>query len=666
MEQQLRLENMAWAAATVVFILATSYAIGLLAMLVGKLLRWSEQEQRKAFWGFFFAGPWISGFFIFVLGPSLASLYYSFTDYRIGKDFEWIGLDNYRTLLLGEGAHGRRFNQALFNSFYYALIGVPLQILAALGMAMLLNREIAGIRVFRTTFYLPVILAGSPAALLAWRYMFSANGGFVNVSLQKFADSFFVFDYIYRFFIYFTESFNGFYSGITRDDSVGGLQFALPAAIGVALLLSLVGEWTEGKRQWAWRSAQILGLIVLGFTVPKGLVAATINPSWTLFAGSVALIMILINAQEGQPTQARVWQIGALSLFALSFILTLREMNSDSTLYLLFMVIAAAPVVATFFGAWLPLKFRAFWGVAVLLIAMMVIRAVPGQLDGEKFRIIPSYLTFSSTLDEIDTDNLKFETPEGEFDRDQYRDAVAYLDEKYPLTLPSSMWIYGAVTAALIGIAVLKDNRVRQYAIYGALAVFTVFALSAFKDGQAYFNTYTEMAQVNEQPNYHFALFHQSADDFPTNERVPLWMNNELWSKPSLILITMWSSGAGMLIFLAALKGVPGILYEAAAIDGANNWQKFFKITLPLISPAMFYNIVIGVIAALQTFDAVYIIRTEETEDSLASAAFFLFTRTFRQLEIGEGSAASWILAAIILTLTVLQFRWSKWVHYEV
>jgi multiple sugar transport system permease protein len=84
-----------------------------------------------------------------------------------------------------------------------------------------------------------------------------------------------------------------------------------------------------------------------------------------------------------------------------------------------------------------------------------------------------------------------------------------------------------------------------------------------------------------------------------------------------------------------------------------------------MISPALFYNVVIGVIAALQTFDTIYILQTPDTENTLASAAYFLFVRTFRQLEIGQGAAVSWILAVIIVLATVLQFRYSRWVHYE-
>jgi multiple sugar transport system permease protein len=193
-----------------------------------------------------------------------------------------------------------------------------------------------------------------------------------------------------------------------------------------------------------------------------------------------------------------------------------------------------------------------------------------------------------------------------------------------------------------------------------------LFTLGSFLDARTYFRAFADIAAAEGKPAFHFALFRQATDAFPDSTRVPLWMSSELWAKPSLILITMWSSGAGMLIFLAALKGVPRSFYEAAEVDGATRVQKFMKITLPMISPAMFYNVVIGSIAALQTFDNVYILQTQTTVNSLSSAAFYLFQRTFRQLNVGEGAAMSWILVIIILTLTVLQFRYSRsWVHYE-
>ncbi|MCC6190133.1 MAG: sugar ABC transporter permease, partial [Anaerolineales bacterium] len=143
---QARLDNIGWAILTVLFIAVSSFVIGKVAQRVARLLRLSEADQRRVFWGFLLAGPWISGFIIFVLGPTLASLYYSFTDYKLGRAPEWIGLENYRELFLGLGAHGRRFTQAMYNSLYYAVVGVPLQIAAALGMALLLNQKLPGVR----------------------------------------------------------------------------------------------------------------------------------------------------------------------------------------------------------------------------------------------------------------------------------------------------------------------------------------------------------------------------------------------------------------------------------------------------------------------------------------------------------------------------------------
>src|SRR5262245_14494109 len=115
---QARIDNLLWAAATVLFIIVGSLAVGHAARLIARARGLSASDQRKIFWGFLFASPWIIGFVIFVVGPALASLYYSVTDYRLGKDIHYVGLENYRTMLLGEGAQGRRFTNSMFNSFY--------------------------------------------------------------------------------------------------------------------------------------------------------------------------------------------------------------------------------------------------------------------------------------------------------------------------------------------------------------------------------------------------------------------------------------------------------------------------------------------------------------------------------------------------------------------
>lgn len=648
-----RARTLVWAAGTAAFIVASSLSVGSLAASISKYFKISASEQRKVFWGFAFAGPWIVGFVIFVLGPAIASFIYSFTNYKLGESMEWVGLDNYRTLLMGEGAHGRRFAQAMYNSFYYALLGVPLQIFASLIMALLLNTSLRGMKIFRLVFYLPVILAGGPAILLAWRYMLASNGGFINEILQGGAKSFFLFDWLYRGFIYGVEGFNGFYAGIARGNPIGPLAYTIPALIGGALLLTMVrGEWTESRRMRAWRTAEIIGMIVTVMLMARALVQEPLDPAFILMAGLISGSMITINLWQGRTRAALVWQIGTvLAVVAALMLVLIQEIGGfggNPTPYLTALGLTAIPAVLSLLDISPALKKQAaLVGVGLLAVAALG-TVIPNQFSGTAAGVLPRYLVLGSAIDQ--PDNLD------------------YLNKTLPDSLPSPLWIWGLV-AVVAGAVAATHNRfpnIRRALIVFGASGFMLLAFSSLIDGIRYFQAFDGAAAAANQPVYHFSLFRQSMALWPTQDRMPLWLTNELWSKPSLILITLWSSGAGMLIFLAALKGVPESLYEAAKVDGANQMQRFFKITLPMISPAMFYNVVIGMIAALQTFESVYIIANTQTQDSLASAAFFLYVRTFRQLAIGEGSAVSWTLAVIIIMLTVLQFRYSNWVHYEV
>ncbi|HEY0603937.1 MAG TPA: sugar ABC transporter permease [Herpetosiphonaceae bacterium] len=154
---------------------------------------------------------------------------------------------------------------------------------------------------------------------------------------------------------------------------------------------------------------------------------------------------------------------------------------------------------------------------------------------------------------------------------------------------------------------------------------------------------------------------------FPGAERLPLWHQSPLWSKPALVLILAWSAGMMMVIYLAALNGVPRQLYEAAEVDGATRWQRFRHITLPLITPATFYNLVVGMIATLQIFEQSYILtRDGGPAQSTYFAAYYLWRATFRFNEVGYGAAMSWVLLVIILVCTAIQFRIAnRWVYYE-
>lgn len=148
----------------------------------------------------------------------------------------------------------------------------------------------------------------------------------------------------------------------------------------------------------------------------------------------------------------------------------------------------------------------------------------------------------------------------------------------------------------------------------------------------------------------------------------PAWFGSVKWAIPGLILMTTWRSlGSNrMIIFLAGLQGVPDSLYDAASIDGANSWHRFRHVTLPMISPTLFFNLVLGIIGALKVFAAAII----ATQGGPAYATWFfalhIYSQAFEYFEMGYGSALAWLFLLIMLVFTYIQFRSaSRWVHYE-
>ena len=133
--------------------------------------------------------------------------------------------------------------------------------------------------------------------------------------------------------------------------------------------------------------------------------------------------------------------------------------------------------------------------------------------------------------------------------------------------------------------------------------------------------------------------------------------------------MSLWGiGGARMIIFLAGLQNVSQHYYDAAKIDGANAWQRFIHITLPLISPVIFFNLVLGVIGAFQVFAGAYVITRGEGSPNNATLfyALYLYQNAFRFFKMGRASAMAWMLFAILLAFTYFQFRRSRrWVYYE-
>ena len=370
-----------WVVATVVFIIVTSLGLACLAQWIARLAGGSQREQERTFAGYLFAAPWIIGFLIFVVVPMASSLYWSFTDFRLGKPVVLVGLENFIRLLTDD----REFRGSLVNTLFLTAFGLPLQLGVALGLAVLLNQRTRGERIFRATFYLPVILGFNAAVLLCWRLMLNASNGIIDQVIRALSRAFPPFGYLNRAGIYVVEVVNGYFLGLT---------------------------------------------------------------------------------------------------------------------------------------------------------------------------------------------------------------------------------------------------------------------------------------------NGNFTLMNKVIDSgFPAANRVPMWIQTPLWSKMSVILLIVWGCGTMMLIFLAGLNAIPRELHEAAEVDGAGSWKRFWRITFPLLTPYIFYNLVIGMIAALQIFEPVYVLYRDNQPlaPSAYSLVYYLYQATFRFNEIGYGSAISWLVLILIAMATFVQFRLqNRWVEYEV
>jgi ABC-type sugar transport system permease subunit/ABC-type glycerol-3-phosphate transport system substrate-binding protein len=146
----------------------------------------------------------------------------------------------------------------------------------------------------------------------------------------------------------------------------------------------------------------------------------------------------------------------------------------------------------------------------------------------------------------------------------------------------------------------------------------------------------------------------------------PLWLQDEHLAKPSLIIMSLWSAGGGMIIWLAGLGSIPQQLYEAAAIDGAGPWRRFWNVTIPMLSPYILFNFIVGVIGTMQIFNEAFVMTQGGPADATLFYAYHLFREAFQFFRMGYASALAWILFLIVLALTMLQLWLStKWVHYE-
>jgi multiple sugar transport system permease protein len=218
--------------------------------------------------------------------------------------------------------------------------------------------------------------------------------------------------------------------------------------------------------------------------------------------------------------------------------------------------------------------------------------------------------------------------------------------------------LYAVVTVPLglafsLGIAVLLNQKVRGLSIFR-----TIFYLPSVVSGVAVSVLFLWIF------NPQFGLANSVLSYFGI--RGPGWIESPNWALPSLIIMSLWSLGGPMLIFLAGLQNVPAELLDAASVEGAGRLQRFWRVTIPLLTPTILFNVVISIIAQFQTFTQAYVITDGGPVHATLFYVFYLYQVGFQNLEMGYASALTWVLFLILLVVAMLVMKTSgRWVFYQ-
>lgn len=208
------------------------------------------------------------------------------------------------------------------------------------------------------------------------------------------------------------------------------------------------------------------------------------------------------------------------------------------------------------------------------------------------------------------------------------------------------------------------------------LALLVALALNQRIPGQLFFRTAYFMPVVASTVavalvwrwifNYDFGLLNSFLYMIGIQDP-PNWLGSTRWALISIIIMSVWQQvGYSMVLFLAGLQGVPQQLYEAAEIDGAGSWGRFFFITLPLLSPTTFFILIIGIINSFQVFDQALIMTQGGPANATNTIVYHIYRNAFQFFKMGYASAMAWVLFAIIFVVTLLQFRFQRrWVNYD-
>jgi multiple sugar transport system permease protein len=146
------------------------------------------------------------------------------------------------------------------------------------------------------------------------------------------------------------------------------------------------------------------------------------------------------------------------------------------------------------------------------------------------------------------------------------------------------------------------------------------------------------------------------------------WVSDPFWAMPAIVLMSVWQGlGTSVIIFLAGLQGIPQEYYDAASVDGAGRWARFRNVTLPLLTPSLFFTGILALIGAFQIFDQVYVLaRPGKPTEATVTLVYFIYENGFKNFKMGYAAAASWVLFIIVAVLTYVYFRSQRrWVHYQ-
>lgn len=290
-------------------------------------------------------------------------------------------------------------------------------------------------------------------------------------------------------------------------------------------------------------------------------------------------------------------------------------------------------------------KKDALWG--LFFVAPFIIGFAVFMLGPMLFSFYGSFTNYNLTsrMDFIGLNNFRRMFMQDELFWTSLYNTAYYVALNVPLTTIGSVFL-----------AVLLNRRIRGISIFR-----TIFYLPAVLSGVAVYVLWMQLLSPSSGlVNNVLALFGVSG---------PAWLFDPNWTKPALILMRLWSVGGAMLLYLATLQNVPKQLYESAEMDGANAFQQFKNITIPLITPIIFYDIVTSTIGSFQIFQEAYVMTESGTAgpaNSLLFYNFHMWNKAFVAFDMGYAMAMSMILFIIVLILTFINLKLApRWVHYS-